>query len=44
MYSKKVEFLYNLVYETLELLSKQKKQRAEGSKEKGMLSSSIFLF
>ena len=37
VYSKKVEFLYNLVYETLDLLSKQKKQKGEVSKEKGGL-------
>lgn len=37
VYSKKVEFLYNLVYETLDLLSKQKKQKGEASKEKGGL-------
>ena len=35
VYSKKVEFLYNLVYETLDLLSRQKKQKGEGVKEKG---------
>lgn len=35
MYGKKVEFLYNLVYETLDLLSRQKKQKGEGTKEKG---------
>lgn len=35
VYSKKVEFLYNLVFETLDLLSKQKKQKREGSKDKG---------
>ena len=27
MYSRKVEFLYNLVFETLELLSKQRKEK-----------------
>lgn len=36
VYSKKVEFLYNLVFETLELLSKQKKPKNEGSKEKAL--------
>ena len=36
MYSKKVEFLYNLVFETLNLLSKQKKPKGEGSKEKAL--------
>ena len=36
MYSKKVEFLYNLVFETLDLLSKQKKSKGEGSKEKAL--------
>lgn len=35
VYSKKVEFLYNLVFETLDLLSKQKKQKRESSKDKG---------
>lgn len=38
VYSKKVEFLYNLVFETLDLLSKQKKQKREGSKDKGSFS------
>ena len=36
VYSKKVEFLYNLVFETLELLSKQKRPKGDGTKEKGL--------
>ena len=36
MYSRKVEFLYNLVFETLELLSKQRKAKGENTKEKGL--------
>lgn len=42
VYSKKVEFLYNLVYETLDLLSKQKKQRVEGSKDKSISGLIVF--
>ena len=37
MYSRKVEFLYNLVFETLELLSKQRKAKGENAKEKGLV-------
>lgn len=37
MYSRKVEFLYNLVFETLELLSKQRKAKGENTKEKGLV-------
>ena len=37
MYSRKVEFLYNLVFETLELLSKQRKAKGESTTEKGLV-------
>lgn len=47
-----MEFLYNLVFETLELLSKQKRPKGDGAKDKGLhlvmddpvvvLDSSIF--